>query len=62
MKNSMRERVLVLRITYKDGSSTFQDFLHKENCASFFHFFKSILIHHKNLQILATEMFKMHRR
>ena len=49
-----------LRIIYKGGTSTFQELLHKEDFASFFIFLKneSVSIHHKNLQILAIEMFK----
>ena len=47
--NSRHERAL--RITYHDVS-TFQELLNKDN---------SISIHHRNLQVLATEMFKIHR-
>ena len=46
--NSIHERAL--RITYKDKSSTFNELLNKD---------KSITIHHKNLQVLATEMYKV---
>ena len=46
MKSSIHEGAL--RITNEDGTSTFQELLHKENFASFFFFFKSALIDHKN--------------
>ena len=42
----------VLRITYQDNTSTFQELLNKNN---------SVSIHYRNLQVLATEMFKIHR-
>ena len=45
--NSIHERAL--RITYQDNTSTFQELLNKDN---------SVSIHHRNLQVLATEMFK----
>ena len=48
--NSIHERAL--RITYQDNTSTFQKLLNKDN---------SVSIHHRNLQILTTEMFKIHR-
>ena len=48
--NSIHERAL--RITYHDNTSTFQELLNKDN---------SVSIHHRNLQVLATEMFKIHR-
>ena len=48
--NSIHERVL--RITYQDNTSTFQELLNKDD---------SISMHHRNLQFLATEMFKIHR-
>ena len=48
--NSIHERAL--RITYQDLISTFQELLNKDN---------SVSIHHRNLQVLATEMFKIHR-
>ena len=48
--NSIHERTL--RITYQDNASTFQELLNKDN---------SVSIHHRNLQVLATEMFKIHR-
>ena len=46
--NAIHERAL--RITYKDNSSTFQELLSKD---------KSVSIHHRNLQVLATEMYKV---
>ena len=45
--NSIHERAL--RITYVDNVSSFQELLEKDN---------SVSIHHKNIQVLATEMFK----
>ena len=48
--NPIHERAL--RITYQDHTSTFQELLNKEN---------SVSIHHRNLQVLVTEMFKIHR-
>ena len=48
--NSIHKRAL--RITYQDHISTFQELLNKGN---------SVSIHHRNLQALATEMFKIHR-
>ena len=48
--NSIHERAL--RVTYQDNTSTFQELLNKDN---------SVSIHHRNLQVLATEMFKIHR-
>ena len=48
--NSIHERTL--RITYQDHISTFQELLNKDN---------SVSIHRRNLQPLATEMFKIHR-
>ena len=48
--NSIHERVL--RITYQDNTSTFKELLNKDN---------SVSVHHRNLQVLATEMFKIHR-
>ena len=49
-----------LRITFEGGKSTFQELFHKENFASFFIFLKNnfVSIHHRNLQILAIEMFE----
>ena len=46
--NSLHERVL--RITYGDRSSSFQDLLKKNN---------SVYIHHRNIHALTTEMFKV---
>ena len=40
----------MLRITYGDKSSSFQDLLKKDN---------SVSIHHRNKQALATDMFKV---
>ena len=48
--NCIHERVL--RITYQDNTSTFQELLNKDN---------SFSIHHRNLQVLATEMSKIQR-
>ena len=48
--NSIHERAL--RITYQDNTSTFQELLNKDN---------SVSLHHRSLQVLATEMFKIHR-
>ena len=48
--NSIHERAL--RITYQDNTSTSQELLNKDN---------SVSIHYRNLQVLATEMFKIHR-
>ena len=48
--NSIHERAP--RITYQDRISTSQELLHKDN---------SVSMHHRNLQFLATEMFKIHR-
>ena len=41
-----------LKITYQNNTSLLQTLLNKDNSAS---------INHKNLQLLATEMFKIHR-
>ena len=46
--NSLHERTL--RITYGDRSSSFENLLKKD---------KSVSIHHRNIQALATEMFKV---
>ena len=46
--NSLHERAL--RITYADRSSSFENLLKKDNTFS---------IHHRNIQALATEMFKV---
>ena len=48
--NSTHERAL--RITYQDIASIFQELLNKDN---------SVSIRHRNFQVLATEMFKIHR-
>ena len=48
--NSIDERVL--RITYQDNTSTFQELLNRNN---------SVSIHHRNLKVLAMKMFKIHR-
>ena len=48
--NSIHETAL--RITYQDHISIFQELLNKDN---------SISIHHRNFQVLATGMFKIHR-
>ena len=48
--NSIHERAL--RITYQDNTSTFQELLNKG---------KSISKYHRNVQGLATEMFKIHQ-
>ena len=46
--NSIHERTL--RITYNDRKSSFEKLLRKDNTVS---------IHHRNLQVLATEIFKI---
>ena len=46
--NSIHERAL--RITYNDRKSSFEKLLRKDNTVS---------IHHRNLQVLATEIFKI---
>ena len=46
--NKLQERAL--RIAYKDDNSSFQELLDKDN---------SVTIHHKNLQRLAVEMYKV---
>ena len=46
--NRLHERAL--RIVYKEDNSTFQDLLQKD---------KSVTIHEKNVQKLATQMFKI---
>ena len=46
--NSIHERAL--RITYSDRTSTFEELLNKDNSAS---------IHHRNLQVLVTELYKV---
>ena len=42
--------ILYILITYQDNTSTFQELLNKD---------KSVSIHHRNLQVLVTEMFKI---
>ena len=49
--NRLHERCL--RIIYNDKRSSFEDLLEKDN---------SVSIHHKNLQVLATEMFKVYTK
>ena len=46
--NSIHERAS--RITYNDRKSSFEELLRKDNTVS---------IHHKKLQLLATEIFKI---
>ena len=46
--NSLHKRAL--RITYGDRSSSFENLLKKDN---------SVSIHHRNIEALATEMFKV---
>ena len=46
--NTIHERSL--RITYNDRTSTFEELLRKDN---------SVTIHHRNLQVLATELYKI---
>ena len=48
--NSIHERFL--RITYQDNTSTFQQLVNKDNSVSIFH---------RNLQVLATKVLKIHR-
>ena len=48
--NCINERAL--KITCQDNTSTFQELLSKDN---------SVSKHYRNLQVLATEMFKIHR-
>ena len=48
--NSIHERAL--RLPYQDNTSAFREMLKKDNSAS---------IHHRNLHILATEMFNIQR-
>ena len=49
--NCIHERAL--RITYNDKSSTFQELLDNDN---------SVLIHHRNIRVLATEIYKVLHR
>ena len=51
--NSINERAL--RIRYQDNTSAFQELLHKEVLIN------KVLIPHRNLQVLATEIFKNYR-
>ena len=46
--NTIHERSL--RITYNDRTSTFEESLRKDN---------SVTIHHRNLQVLSTELYKV---
>ena len=46
--NNIHERAL--RLTYKDNQSSFEELLEKDH---------SVTVHHKNLQALATEIFKV---
>ena len=46
--NSIHERAL--RITYNDTTSTFEELLNKD---------KSVSIHHRNLQVLVTDLYKV---
>ena len=48
--NSIHETAL--RMTYQDSASTFEELLNKDN---------SVSTHHRYLQVLATEIFKIHR-
>ena len=49
--NKLHERTLGL--AYDDGQSTFEELLNID---------KSITIHHRNLQVLATELYEVHFR
>ena len=44
--NNIHERAL--RLTYKDNQSSFKELLEKDH---------SVTVHHKNLQVLVTEIF-----
>ena len=44
--------LMSILIVHQDNTSTFQELLNKDN---------SVSIHHRNLQVFATEMFKIHR-
>ena len=46
--NNIRERVL--RLTYKGHQSSFKELLEKDH---------SVTVHHKDLQVLVTEIFKV---
>ena len=52
LNNKINSIQRALRIAYQDNTSAFQELLNKDN---------SVSIHHRNLQVLATEMFKIHR-
>ena len=45
--DNIHERAL--RLTYKDNQSSFKELLEKDH---------SVTVHHKNLQVLVTEIFK----
>ena len=49
--NSIHE--MVLRITYNNRKSSFEELLRKDN---------TISIHHRNFQVLATEIFKIEKK
>ena len=49
--NSIHERAL--RIAYNDRKSSFKELLRKNNTVS---------IHHRNLQVLATEIFEIKKQ
>ena len=56
--NSIHERglritIYIYHLFYHVHIATFQELLNKEN---------SVSIHHRNVQVLATEMFKIHKR
>ena len=56
--NALHERAL--RITYGDKSSSFNEVVNKSSSLmNFFLFNNSVSIHHKNLQTLATEIYKV---
>ena len=46
--NNIHKRAL--RLSYKDNQSSFKEFLEKDH---------SVTVHHKNLQVLVTEIFKV---
>ena len=50
-KNRLHERCL--RIIYNDGHSSYDELLNLDN---------SVSMHHRNLQMLATEMLKLYTR
>ena len=49
--NKLHERAL--RLVYDDRQSTFEGLLNRD---------KSVTIHHRNLQVLSTELYKVHHR